>query len=211
MPAALILIADGTEEIEFVTPYDGTQPLTQALKLHTAYVLTRAGVAVKSAGVNLKNESFAICSRGVRILPDEPSIDKIAAEYDADILILPGGGPGAKTFCDSDTVLELVKQFRERGKFVGAICAGTTALVKSYEKEAGKVQKVTVTSHPSVEKEIRDKGWSYSSERVVVDGRVVTSRGPGTALLFALTIVEMLCGTQKREEVAGPMIPPATL
>ncbi|OCK89992.1 DJ-1 protein [Cenococcum geophilum 1.58] len=196
MPAALILIADGTEEIEFVTPYD---------------VLTRAGVAVKSAGVNLKNESFAICSRGVRILPDEPSIDKIAAEYDADILILPGGGPGAKTFCDSDTVLELVKQFRERGKFVGAICAGTTALVKSYEKEAGKVQKVTVTSHPSVEKEIRDKGWSYSSERVVVDGRVVTSRGPGTALLFALTIVEMLCGTQKREEVAGPMIPPATL
>lgn len=196
MPAALILIADGTEEIEFVTPYD---------------VLTRAGVAVKSAGVNLKNESFAICSRGVRILPDEPSIDKIAAEYDADILILPGGGPGAKTFCDSDTVLELVKQFRERGKFVGAICAGTTTLVKSYEKEAGKVQKVTVTSHPSVEKEIRDKGWSYSSERVVVDGRVVTSRGPGTALLFALTIVEMLCGAQKREEVAGPMIPPATL
>lgn len=196
MPAALILIADGTEEIEFVTPYD---------------VLIRAGVAVKSAGVNLKNESFAICSRGVRILPDEPSIDKIAAEYDADILILPGGGPGAKTFCDSDTVLELVKQFRERGKFVGAICAGTTALVKSYEKEAGKVQKVTVTSHPSVEKEIRDKGWSYSSERVVVDGRVVTSRGPGTALLFALTIVEMLCGAQKREEVAGPMIPPAAL
>jgi len=117
------------------------------------------------------------CSRGVRILPDEPSIDKIAAEYDADILILPGGGPGAKTFCDSDTVLELVKQFRERGKFVGAICAGTTALVKSYEKEAGKVQKAAVTSHPSVEKEIRDKGWSYSSERVVVDGRVVTSRG----------------------------------
>lgn len=196
MPTALILIADGTEEIEFVTPYD---------------VLTRAGVAVKSAGVNLKNESFAICSRGVRILPDEPSIDKIAAEYDADILILPGGGPGAKTFCDSDTVLELVKQFREKGKFVGAICAGTTALVKSYEKEAGKVQKATVTSHPSVEKEIRDKGWSYSSERVVVDGRVVTSRGPGTALLFALTIVEMLCGAQKREEVAGPMIPPATL
>ena len=117
------------------------------------------------------------CSRGVRILPDEPSIDKIAAECDADILILPGGGPGAKTFCDSDTVLELVKQFRERGKFVGAICAGTTALVKSYEKEAGKVQKATVTSHPSVEKEIRDKGWSYSSERVVVDGKVVTSRG----------------------------------
>jgi protein DJ-1 len=62
-----------------------------------------------------------------------------------------------------------VKQFWERGKFVGAICAGTTVLVKSYEKEAGKVPKATVTSHPSVEKEIRNKGWSYSSERVVVD------------------------------------------
>ncbi|OCL07292.1 DJ-1 protein [Glonium stellatum] len=196
MPTALILIADGTEEIEFVTPYD---------------VLIRAGVTVKSVGVNLKNESFAVCSRNVRILPDEPSIDKIAANCDADILILPGGGPGAKAFCDSDTVLKLVRQFRDSGKWVGAICAGPTTLVKSYEKEAGGLQKATITSHPSVEKEIRDKGWSYSSERVVVDGKIVTSRGPGTSLLFALTIVELLCGTQKREEVAGPMIPPATL
>jgi len=68
-----------------------------------------------------------------------------------------------------------------------------------------------VTSHPSVQQEIVNAGWEYSEERVVVDNKVITSRGPGTALLFSLTIVEALAGKAKREEVAGPMICPATL
>ncbi|KAH7090347.1 class I glutamine amidotransferase-like protein [Paraphoma chrysanthemicola] len=197
MPKALILVADGSEEIEFVTPYD---------------VLTRAGWEVKSAGVQLKNEGYAHMTRNIRIVPDHPSLLSVPAQSaheEYDILILPGGGPGAKTFSTTDAVLELIANFRNAGKWVAAICAGTTALVAAAEKY--KSGGVRVTSHPSVKEEIEGKGWEYSEERVVVDGKVVTSRGPGTALLFALTIVEVISGKEKRDEVAGPMIVASTL
>ncbi|KAF1996158.1 DJ-1 [Amniculicola lignicola CBS 123094] len=200
MPKALILIADGSEEIEFVTPYD---------------VLIRAGFEVTSVGVGLKEGGFATCTRNIRILPDHPTLSSLPAppspSLTFDILILPGGGPGAKTFSTTSSVLGLIYDFRAAGKWVAAICAGTTALVASQDKHGG--EKVKVTSHPSVEKEIRGMGWEYADggERVVVDGRVVTSRGPGTALLFSLTIVELLAGKEKRDEVAGPMVVAETL
>ena len=134
----------------------------------------------------------------------------------ASILILPGGGPGAKSFCESEEVLRLVREFRNEDKHVAFICAGTTALVestKSPKAEGVASQMCKVTSHPSVKKDIEDAGWSYAGdeERVVVDGKVITSRGPGTALLFALTIVEVLAGKEKRDEVHGPMICADTL
>jgi len=80
-------------------------------------------------------------------------------------------------------VLQLIASFRAQGKWVAAICAGTTALVaaqklaSSGEMESEAVQKVRVTSHPSVRGEIEEEGWAYSEERVVVDQRVITSRG----------------------------------
>ncbi|PSN69009.1 DJ-1 [Corynespora cassiicola Philippines] len=197
MPKALILIADGSEEIEFVTPYD---------------VLTRAGFEVTSAGVQLKDEGFAHMTRNVRIVPDHKTLlgvpDKGAHEV-FDILILPGGAPGAKTFSTYEPVLELIHNFRAAGKHVAAICAGTTALVASQKKFGG--DKTRATSHPSVKDEVKSAGWEYSDDRVVVDGKVVTSRGPGTALLFSLTIVELLAGKEKRDEVAGPMVVAETL
>lgn len=71
---------------------------------------------------------------------------------------------------------------------------------------------VRVTSHPSVKKEIEDAGWDYDDEsRVVISGKVITSRAPGTAMGFALTIVEVLAGKEKRREVAGPMLSPDVL
>ena len=122
-------------------------------------------------------------TRNIRIVPDYPSLASVNAPESYDILILPGGAPGAKTFCASDKVLQLIASFRAQGKYVAAICAGTTALVAAQkvaasgktESEAG--QKVQVTSHPSVRDEIKEAGWEYSEERVVVDGKVVTSRG----------------------------------
>ncbi|KAF2689506.1 DJ-1 [Lentithecium fluviatile CBS 122367] len=197
MPKALILVADGSEEIEFVTPYD---------------VLTRAGFEVVSAGVQLENETYAHMTRNIRIVPDRPSLLSLGhqtAHTNYDILILPGGGPGAKTFCSSQPVLEMIHNFRKEGKHVASICAATTALVASQKEFGG--EKVKVTSHPSVKGEVEGGGWTYSEERVVVDGRVVTSRGPGTAMLFSLTIVELLCGKEKRDEVQGPMITAETL
>ncbi|KAJ4994468.1 DJ-1/PfpI family protein [Stagonosporopsis vannaccii] len=202
MPKALILIADGSEEIEFVTPYD---------------VLTRAGFEIQSVGIDLENSNYAHMTRNIRIVPDHATLSTLSTPSSYDILILPGGGPGAKTFSASNEVLSLIASFRAQGKWVAAICAGTTALVAaqklaaSGKTESPAAQKVKVTSHPSVRGEIEGERWGYSEERVVVDGKVITSRGPGTAMLFALTIVEMLAGKEKRDEVAGPMIVAETL
>ncbi|KAF1991564.1 DJ-1 [Aulographum hederae CBS 113979] len=195
MVSAVILLADGTEEIEFITPYD---------------VLTRAGFQVKSVGVDLKTSNYATCSRNARIVPDVPSAKSIASDSPVDILVLPGGGPGAKTFCGSSEVLQLIRKYRQADKYVAFICAGTTALVASVN-DAGSGNlgmKCKVTSHPSVKDEIVKAGWDYAdeSERVVVDGKVITSRGPGTAMLFSLTIVECVLGREKRDEIAGPMV-----
>lgn len=114
-------------------------------------------------------------TRNIRIVPDHTSIPSPSTHQDYDILILPGGGPGAKTFSTNDAVLELIHKFRSYDKWVAAICAGTTALVAAEEKYG--VGKKKVTSHPSVKEEIKAKGWEYSEERVVVDGKVVTSLG----------------------------------
>jgi protein DJ-1 len=102
------------------------------------------------------------------------------------------------------------------GRWLAAICAATTVLVESSAHFATVVPaeypyvppKRRVTSHPSVKKQIVEAGWEYAGqdERVVVDGNVITSRGPGTALAWALAIVEEVAGFEKRMEVQGPMM-----
>lgn len=119
------------------------------------------------------------CSRNVRIVPDYPSLASLATSGDssarnADILVIPGGAPGAKTMSTDPESLALIGKFRSEDKWVGCICAGTTALVAATAVDG---PKVTVTSHPSVANEIKEKGWSYSEDRVVVDGKIITSRG----------------------------------
>jgi protein DJ-1 len=114
-------------------------------------------------------------TRNIRIVPDHHTISSLPDPNNFDILILPGGGPGAKTFSTTDSVLQLIHSYRQKNKLVAAICAGTTALVAADAKHG--TGKMRVTSHPSVKEEIKGKGWEYSEERVVVDGKVVTSRG----------------------------------
>lgn len=121
-------------------------------------------------------------TRNIRIVPDIPNVEALAITGDNpshkayDILILPGGGPGAKTFSTSESVLGLINAFTNAEKYVAAICAGTTALVAAHQRYGGK--KAIVTSHPSVREVIEtENGWEYSEERVVIDGNIITSRG----------------------------------
>jgi protein DJ-1 len=134
----------------------------------------------------ISNHYSTSCSRNVRILADHPTpltIPIQSAHQAFDILILPGGGPGAQTFCTYEPVLELIEAFRKEGKWVAAICAGTTALVESWKKFGKDTQRMArVTSHPSVENRIRNEGWEYASgseNDVVIDDekKIITSRG----------------------------------
>jgi len=95
-------------------------------------------------------------------LPSEPG------EYS--IIIVPGGAKGASTLSESKPVQSLLRKFEEQNKYIGTICAGSLAI-----KTAGLIPKGKVTSHPSVENQFKD--YSYSQERVVVEGRTISSRG----------------------------------
>jgi protein DJ-1 len=161
------------------------------------------------------------CSRGVKITPDYPSVESTAAHTfvaSADVLVLPGGARGAETFAVNNLVVAFVKAFMRsshapRKRWLAAICAATAVLVAAApggvgggEDEPAFVPRVT--SHPSVKGGIVDAGWAYGGqeERVVIDRNVITSRGPGTALAWALAIVEEVAGFDKRMEVQGPMM-----
>ncbi|KAH9171054.1 class I glutamine amidotransferase-like protein [Lactarius sanguifluus] len=203
MPSALVLIASGTEEMEFTIVYD---------------TLTRAGVKCTSALIAPSDQSgndqpqpaTAQCSRGIRIVPDvlQTQLSASSGEYDA--IIVPGGAKGAETMSQSPLVQSLIKGFYEQGKYVGMICAGSLAAKTS------QLPRQPLTSHPSVKKEL-DEDFDYREDPVVISGKLITSRGPGrstnsyrgTAFPFAFALVEGLCGAQKRLEVVHPMVFPS--
>ncbi|KAF8480257.1 class I glutamine amidotransferase-like protein [Russula ochroleuca] len=198
MPSALILVANGTEEMEFTIIYD---------------TLVRAGVKCTSALVTSpghsghdETEPGAVqCSRGVRIVPDA-SLSQLSASttggYDA--IIIPGGLKGAETISQSSLVQSLVRSFYESKKLVGMICAA------SLVAKTSQLPRQPLTSHPSVKDQL-DKDFEYREDSVVISGNLITSRGPGTAFPFAFALVENLCGAQKRSEVIPPMVfPPGT-
>ncbi|KAF7305591.1 DJ-1 protein [Mycena chlorophos] len=210
MPTAAVLIADGTEEMEFTITYD---------------TLVRGGVACRSLYVPDPSSTetlavapaFAKCSRGVRIMYDATLESEVRASVVMsqcaiecvnlksntifDAFIIPGGAKGADTLSKSATVQRLVQEHLEAGKMVGMICAGSlTALT-------AKLPRQELTSHPSVKADL-EAHFNYSEDPVVISGKLITSRGPGTTFPFALTLLSLLCGEDKRAEVQAPMIFP---
>ncbi|KAF9517802.1 hypothetical protein BS47DRAFT_1290421 [Hydnum rufescens UP504] len=182
---ALILVADGTEEIEL---YD---------------LFVRAGIKPTSAFVGATSfitAEFATCSRGLRVVPDvnfHEIEDNARLSYD--VLVIPGGMEGAKTLSQNIIVQDLVRAYIGKNKIVGMICAGTlTALTSGLPRQP-------LTSHPSVREQL-EKSFDYSEDQVVVSGSLVTSRGPGSSFDFALQIIALLLGDGKRSEVAGPLM-----
>jgi len=181
---ALVIIANGSEEIEAVTPID---------------TLRRAGVEVTVAG--LTGAGNVIMSRNV-IVGAEKSLKDALTSGPFDAIILPGGLKGAEAFAESAEIGEILKEQEKAGRLVAAICAAPTALHK-HGIYVGKA----VTSYPSVkDKMIVGGKYDYKEDRVVVDGNLITSRGPGTSLEFSLAIAAHLVGQEKADEVGKGML-----
>ncbi len=114
-------------------------------------------------------------------------------------MVLPGGMPGSENLKNDARIVGLLQRMAGQGKHVAAICAAPMAL-----HAAGLLEGKRATSFPGVLDKLPG-GHRYVEERVVVDGRIVTSRGPGTAMDFALTLVELLAGRAKRVEVESAL------
>lgn len=177
--AILVPIADGFEEIETTTIVD---------------ILRRAGREVVLAGLE---DRVLIGSRRIQVKPDM-SLDE-ALKKDYAMIILPGGQPGVNHLKADSRVLNLLRQMAQKKKWIGAICAAPLIL-----KEAGLIEGLNLTSFPGLESELT--GAHYQQDRVVVDGHFITSRSPGTALEFALKLVEILCGDQTARELAATVL-----
>lgn len=141
-------------------------------------------------------------SRGTVLLPDT-TLDAVA-DRDFDMVVLPGGLPGADHLDQDPRIRELLRRHLASGHYVGAICAAPKVLA-----HAGLLDGRHATSYPGVLEGLEVPGLQLESAPVVQDGKVVTSRGPGTAMDFALKLIELLAGRDKREEVESTLQRPS--
>lgn len=179
MKTVLVLFAEGSEELEAVTVVD---------------ILRRAGVAVTLAGLT---QGALHGSRGTAILPDA-TLDAVL-EQSFDMIVLPGGQPGTRHLNADSRVLQLVRRMAEQQKYVAAICAAPMVLAT-----AGLLDDKQATCYPaSLDGFPRVQ---LKQAAVVEDGKIITSRGPGTAMDFALLLAERLTGVAKRNEVEAGLV-----
>jgi len=176
----LVPIADGVEEIEAVTIID---------------VLRRAGAQVTVAAVG---DTAVTASRGVRLVADVRIADCMHRTYD--LIVLPGGIPGAEHLRDCPELVELLRTQKKENRWYGAICAAPAVALEPHGLLVG----TAATAHPGfISRLAADR---TRTDPVVKDGRCVTSRGPGTAMAFALTLVAALFGPDTARSVAEAMV-----
>lgn len=174
MKRVLIPLATGFEEIEALAVVD---------------ILRRAGAEVVLAGliagpITGRNE--------IRVLADKGLDEALREKFD--MIVLPGGAGGTRRLREDERIIKALQGLTAEGKIIAAICAAPTVL-----SVAGLTEGRRLTSHPGVRAKL--KGAILSDERVVVDGNLVTSQGPGTAIEFAFCLVTILFGGEKAAEV----------
>lgn len=176
----LVILADGFEEIEAITPID---------------VLRRAGLEVTLAGLSGKMVTGA---HGIKF-----QADVLLDEYKdlPDAVVLPGGMPGAQNLGQSPKVAEIIKKMNSQQKIIGAICAAPALALAPTGILDGK----KATCYPGFERNF-SSSIAFSNDRVVVDGNVITSRGPGSALEFSLELVEKLVGKEKSQTLSEGLL-----
>ena len=180
MAKILVPLAEGFEEIEAITIID---------------VLKRAGVEVTVAGLN----SIRVKGGYTKLTISVDTLLQNVKAIDFDMIVLPGGMPGSEYLAKSHIVMDLLKDFSENNKLIGAICAAPWAL-----NEAG-VLKGEYTCYPSCESMIKEDGYN-PNQNVIINENIMTSRGPATAMCFALEIVKKLLGEDKYSELKAGLL-----
>ncbi len=179
MPSALLPLANGSEDLEAITVLN---------------ILRRAGIEAVSASLD---GQAVRGSRGTLLIPDT-SLDE-ALKRRFDMVVLPGGQPGTNNLKADARIIKLVQDMAAEGRYVCAICAAPSILAT-----AGLLDGKRATSFPGALEAF--PRVSQQPQAVVEDGKLITSRGPGTAMDFALTLVERLAGRSKRDEVEAGLV-----
>ncbi len=176
---AYILLANGFEETEALVPYD---------------ILKRGGVDVQL--VSISNTCLVFGSHRAMITANQTISEGL---WTHDLIILPGGMPGALNLADSEKVAEELKRANEEGKYIAAICAAPMVLGK-----LGLLKGKRATCYPGFEKEL--DGAVTTGEDVVVDGKIITAIGPGADFKFGLKLLELLTDSDTANLVKEQMI-----
>ncbi|MEY2342377.1 DJ-1 family glyoxalase III [Acidithiobacillus sp. IBUN Pt1247-S3] len=184
VPRVVIPIADGCEEMEVVICTD---------------ILRRAGAEVCLAGVD--GSAAVTASRGVRLLPDHSWAER--ADEPMDLLLLPGGAGGVERLRQSASLRATIAARSAAGARIAAICAAPSLLA-----EIGVLCGKRVTSYPGA-LDPQSLEYQYQTEPVVIDGALTSSRGPGTAMDFALSLVTQFFGNERRVEVESALQRPS--
>jgi 4-methyl-5(b-hydroxyethyl)-thiazole monophosphate biosynthesis len=184
---AVVLLAEGFEEVEAVTPID---------------YLRRAGVEVIVAAAG--NGELVTGSHGITVRADTTLGDLARQGRPApwDAVVLPGGTPGADNLAASAAAGALVKEMAASGKWVCAICASPALVLAPLGLLAGK----KFTCYPGMEKKVSGAHWS--GDRVVIDGALITSRGAGTAGHFAAAIIGKLVSEEAADKITRSVLLP---
>ncbi len=183
MPTVLLPLAPGFEDIEAVTVID---------------LLRRAAIDVVIAGLNpgpVKSNHATV------ILPDTTLDEALKRDYD--MLVLPGGEPGATNLQQDARIAQLIRKMHLNNRRVAAICAAPRVLAA-----AGALDDRRATCYTDAIDPAKYPRVQLTQLAVVTDGNVTTSRGPGTAMDFALELIELLAGKAKRDEVEIPLLRP---
>ena len=179
MKKVACLFADGTEELELIAVTD---------------VLRRGGIRADLISIS---GPWPVSAHGIAIKADLQLEDARMDDYDA--IYIPGGGKGAQNLAEEPRVIEAIRTFHSSGKLVSAICAGPTVLEK-----AGILTGHEGTSYPGFEKEL--SFTLYKKDLVVVSDRVVTSRGPATALLLGFELLRQLDANVQADQIWDGML-----
>lgn len=182
MASVLMPLAEGFEELEAVTVID---------------VLRRGDIEVVVAGLNGREPVTG--SRGAQLVPDV-SLDDVM-DRDFDMITLPGGNAGVDNLKKDERVQALLEKAHSKDKLTSAICGAPSVLAAH-----GYLEGRQVTSNPKFQNKVNIGNVDYVEDPVVVDGPLITSRGPGTAMDFGLKLVELLAGEEARDKVESGLV-----